>query len=246
MKPISLADLAAQVQRNADSFEKGWRSEELAKQLRNRRDQLTTLNERAHKVIEHRAIMLTVDPKLRIPKRKLSPAVKKLEKLEATLKIDITKIVETDALDAPALLDAFAEVEQSFLENWQKHSRPGKDLSGADALANVPELEEAVQKLRTTRDSLEVHSRTLPTDAASIASVRKLQEQIRKISEQLQTHGLDGEVLAFLTQTRTANKGVPVADLLSKPKVIKWLQSGKHSSQFLVIHKSTLSPSGII
>jgi hypothetical protein len=240
-KPNSLADLATQVQKNADSFERSWRGEQLAKQLRDRRDQLDKINERADNIVKQRGIMLSVDTKLRVPKRKLSPAIKKLEKLEAAVKIDINKIVESDSLDIPSLFEALGEVEQSFLEVWQKFTKPSKDVSGADALANVPELEQTVQKLRTTREQLEIQGRQLPAGTKEVTSVRNLQQQMLTLTDRLLTHGLDNDVLAFLAQTRIANKGVPIAELLNKPKILKWLEAGKNASPFVVLHKSALN-----
>lgn len=201
-KSHSLANLAAQVQANAERYERGWHGEQFAKQLRDRVTQLDGLIQRVAMLDEHRKAVAKADPKARVPKRRLNPAIKNIEKLESTVAIDIAKIVETNALDAVNLTEALQEAKQALFENWQKFAKAPKDVTAADALADVPELAETVRKLRTTREQLVVHGKQLPANLKEVATVRTLQEQLRTLSETLQTHGYDEEVLAFLAQTR--------------------------------------------
>lgn len=242
-KPNSLAALAAQVQANADRYERGWRGEQFAKQLRDRRTQLDGLIERVMKLAQQRKTVVTADPKARVRKRRLNPAIEKIKRLEATVEIDIAKVVETDALDTANLTEALKEAEQALLEIWQKFAKAPKDITGADALADVPELEDTVRKLRATREQLEIQAKQLPVNSKEVATVRTLQQQLRMLSDTLQTHGYDDEVLTFLAQTRVAHRGVSLADCLKNPKLREWLESGKNASPFVILHKSALSVS---
>ena len=240
LQPNSLAALAARVQGNADRYERGWRGEQFAKQLRDRRNQLDGVIERVVKLVQHRKAVVTADPKARVSKRRLNPTIKKIEKLESTIKIDIAKIVETDALDVANLTEALKEAEQSLLETWQKFAKLPKDIIGADALVDVPELEDTVRLLRATRAQLEIESNQLPANAKGVVTVRTLKQQLRTLSDTLQTHGYDDEVLAFLAQARAANRGVPLGDSIKNPKIREWLESGKNASSFVILHRSAL------
>ena len=242
-EPTSLAALAAQVQVNADRYERGWHGEQFAKQLRDRVTQLDGLIQSVVMLSEHRKAVVTADPKARVPKRRLNPAIKNIEKLESTAAIDINKIVETNALDAANLKEALQEAKQALFENWQKFAKAPKDITAADALADVPELTETVRKLRTIREQLEIQAKQLPANSKVVATVRTLQENLRTLNNTLQTHGYADEVLAFLAQTRVVNRGVPLADSLKSPKIREWLESGKNASQYVILHKSTLNVS---
>ena len=239
-KSDSLAALASSVQTNADKLASSWRGEQLAGQLRSRRDHLNTLIERVEKLAGHRAAVVAADPKARVGKRRLTPAINKLEKLESAVAVDIAKVVEPGALDYDNLAEALKEVEQALLETWQKFSKPPKDIPTADALADVPELKETVDKLRTTRGQLETHGEQLPVSIKDVATVRTLQKHLRTLSDKLQTHGYDEEVLAFLGRARVLPRGASLADSLADPKVRKWLESGKNASAFVILHKSAV------
>ena len=245
-KSNSLATLASSVQTNADKLARSWRGEQLAGQLRNRRDQLDTLIGRVETLSGHRAVVVAADPKARVPKRRLTPAINKLEKLESAVAVDIAKVVEPGALDTDNLAEALEEVEQALLETWQKFSRPPKDIPAADALADVPELEETVEKLRATREQLKTQSDLLPFSTKDVATVRTLQKHLRTLNDKLQTHGYDEEVLAFLGQTRMPARGAPLAGSLSSPKIRKWLESGKNASAFVIIHKLALGANSVL
>lgn len=240
-KSNSLAALAAHVQMNADKLERSWRGEQLAGQLRSRRDQLVTLIGRVERLARYRAAVIAADPKARVPKRRLSPAVKKIEKLESAAGVDIAKVVEPDALDAANLAEALKEVEQALLEVWQKFCKPPKDIPGAEALADVPELKESVDKLRSIRGQLEARGLQLPDDAKDAAAVIALQKQLRGLGDKLQAHGYDEEVLAFLGRARVLPRGASLADSLADPKVRKWLECGKNASAFIILHKSAVA-----
>lgn len=235
-KPTSLAALAEMMRANADKYERGWRGEQFARQLKERRDQLDGLIDRANNIEQQRKTLLHADPKTRIPKRRLSPAVKKLERLESTVKIDIAKILETDALDTANLKEAFQEAEDGLLETWQKFAKVPKEIAGAEDLADVPELRDNIRKLRTNRAEIEVLSSKLPTTASQIANVRKLIQELTKISDALKTHGYDEEVLEFLSSART--RGVALSECLKNQKIRQWLESGKNAASFLVFHRS--------
>ena len=242
-KPNSLASLAEQVQVNSERYERSWHGEEFANQLRNRSNQLGGLIVRVAQLAEQRKAVIAADPKTRVPKRRLNPAIKKIEKLEATVGIDIAKIVESGALDVDNLTEALKEAEQALLAGWQKFAKAPKDTTAADSLTDVPELEDTVRKLRETRQQLEIHSSRLPDTPAAVATVRALQKELNTLSEKVQTHGYDAEVLAFLAQSRVIHRGVPLADCLKNPKLREWLESGKNGAPFIILHKSALSVS---
>lgn len=235
-KPTSLAALAEVMRANADKYERGWRGEQFARQLRDRRDQLDELINRAKNIGQQRKILLNADPKLRIPKRRLSPAVKKLEKLESTIKIDIAKIVEPEALDTTNLKEAFQEAEGVLLESWQKFAKVPKEIAGAEELADVPELQDNIRKLRVNRAEIEMLSSKIPTATGHISTVRRLIQELTKISDALKTHGYDEQVLEFLSQTRT--RGVSLSECLRNQKIRQWLESGKNAAGFVVFHRS--------
>jgi len=245
-KPNSLAALASSVQTNADKLATSWRGEQLAGQLRNRRDHLDSLIGQVEKLAGHRAVVVAADPKARVPKRRLTPAINKLEKLESAVAVDIAKVVEPGALDTENLAEALKEVEQALLETWQKFSKPPKDIPGAEALADVPELKETSDKLRSIRGQLTDHSAKLPGDPKDAAAVLALQKQLCALGEKLQTHGYDEEVLAFLGRTRVLPRGASLADSLADPKVRKWLESGKNASAFVILHKSAVGGNSVL
>lgn len=239
----SLASLAAQVQINADRYERGWNGAQFAEQLRVRVTQIDGLIQIVERLDEHRRAVATADPKARVPKRRLNPAIKNIEKLESTVAIDIAKIVETNSLDAANLTDALQEAKQALFESWQKFAKAPKDVTAVDALADDPGLAETVSKLRTTREKIIIHSKQLPATSEEVATVRTLQDQLRTLSDTLLTHGYDEEVLAFLARTRVTNRGAPLAVSLDSPKIREWLESGKNASSFVILHKSALSVS---
>ena len=245
-KTNSLAALASSVQINADKLDRSWRGEQLAGQLRSRRDQLDALIGRVEKLARHRTAVIAADPKARVRKLRLTPAIKKLEKLESAVAVDIAKVVEPGALDTDSLAEALKEVEQALLETWQKFSKPPKDIPGAEALADVPELKETADKLGSIRGQLEARGVQLPDDPKDAAAVLALQKQLRALSEKLQTHGYDDEVLAFLGQARVLPRGAPLAGSLDNPKIRKWLESGKNASSFVILHKSALGASSTL
>ena len=169
--------------------------------------------------------------------------IKNIEKLESTVAIDIAKIVETNSLDAANLTEALQEAKQALFESWQKFAKAPKDVTAVDALADDPELAETVSKLRTTREQLVTHGKQLPANLKEVATVRTLQEQLRTLSDTLQTHGYDDEVLSFLAQTRVIHRGVSLADSLKHPQIREWLESGKNASPYVILHKSAVNVS---
>ncbi len=241
LKSNSLADLATEVQLKADRYDRSWRSEQLATQLQERRRQLDILIGRVTAIAAQRSIAVEVDPKIRVPKRRLGPAIKKVEKLEASVQIDVSKIVEADALDVTNLEEVLKEIEQTFLDSWQKFVKPPKDLIGTDSLVDVPELTDAVRQLKAFRIQLDGRSKILPSNGDVVLEVRSLQEKIQEISDTLRTHGFDDEVIAFLTQARIAVRGVPLGDVFKKQKIREWIEKGSNASAFVVVHKSLLN-----
>jgi hypothetical protein len=237
-KPTSLAALAAKVQANADQYERGWRNAQLSKQLIDRRNQFDGFIESVSALEKKQKLLAAAELKVRFPKRRIGPIIKRFEKLESTIKIDIAKVVEADAVDPANLKEALKECEQELLSNWQRFAKPTKEFSGADALADVPELESSVAKLRDVRVQLENHCLQLPPSAKEVAAVRKLKETIGELTVKLQTHGYDEDVLEFLTKTRSSVQGVSLAETLKNPKVRKWLETGKNAAKFIILHKS--------
>jgi hypothetical protein len=240
-KPTSLADLAKRVQEKADLAMRSWSSEELTKLLRTRCAQLEAVGARAGRVVTHRSVVLMADPSAKLPKKRISLRVKSLLKLEAAAEIDIRKIVEANVIDVQDLGEALQEAEKALLEAWQKFARPPKEASGADALFDVPELEQAARQLRATRQQLEEISKQLPTTEADVRVVRELQERLTALGDQIRTRGYPDEVLVFLSQVRTA-RGVPLADVLNNPTLRAWLDTKRNASALRVLHDSALNP----
>lgn len=235
-KTTSLAALAEAMRFNAEKYERSWRGEQFARQLRDRRNQLDELIERAKRIEQQRKVLFHADPKARIPKRRLSPAVKKLEKLESTVKIDVSKILEPEALDAANLKEAFQEAEETLLETWQKFAKVPKEIAGAEELAEVPELQDNIRKLKAGRAEIEALSSKIPTATSQITAVRKLIQELTKLGDALKTHGYDEEVLGFLSLART--RGVSLSECLNNKKIRQWLESRKNAAGFLVFHRT--------
>jgi len=241
MKAASLAELATRVHEKADASMRSWYGEELAKLLRARRTQLETLAERTGRIATQRSIVIKADPKVRVPKKRFTLRIKNLVKLETVAALDIRRIVEADAIDVEGLGEALEEAEEALLDAWQKFARTPREASGADALADVPEMEQTARQLRATRQQLEAKSKQLPTTEKDVRDVRELQQQLTALGDQIRTKGYPDEVLAFLSQVR-AGRGVALAEVLNNPTLRAWLDTKRNASALRVLHDSALNP----
>lgn len=231
---MSLFDLAAGVQTKTERLTRSRQGSELATNLRERLQQIAAIADRTGKLQTSREIIARAVPSVRVPRQRLRQRVKGLEKLETAVATDINKLTERDALDATAFDETLKEAEGAVLETWRKFAKPAREVAVGDVDDPVAD------ELRNLRQQLDTRATQLPAGEPDIAEVIRLKKKIGELTDRLLASGYDEEILRFLAQTRTG-RGVPLAEVLAKPKLLQWLQEKKHAAVLRVVHEAVLS-----
>jgi hypothetical protein len=236
----SLSQLAERVTKQADRVLLHRKSATLLQDLKGRLDQIQDLNKQVLEISCGAALLLEVDPKLRVPKKRLSPRLKTLRKTEEKVAIEPTAIIPPEALDIAGLEEALAEVKKELLKRWSDFAKPERSIQGLESLADDAAVADTVKQLRLLLAQLEVDQADLPTKKSDVEEVRKTRKRLATLANQLIAFGYEEDVLAFLNKARDT-RGVPISDVLKNPKLRKWLEDGKHTAHFRIVHESVLS-----
>jgi len=236
----SLSQLTERVAKQADRLLNHQKSATLLNDLLERQNQLRNLNAELQKLLTGAALLLDVDPKLRVPRKRLSPRLKTLRKLEEKVALDPVSILPPEALDIAGLQEAVEEIDKDLLKRWGEFAKPDRSAQGLETLGDDKAIADTVRQLQVVRSDLEARQAILPSKKPDIDEVRKLKKRLQTLADQLIAHGYEDDILSFITKARES-RGVPVPEVLKNPKLRKWLEDGKHAANFRIVHESVLN-----
>jgi hypothetical protein len=236
----SLSLLADRVAKQAERLLTHQKSATLLGDLSERQSQLHTLNGDLENLQTASSLLLEVDPKLRVPRKRLSPRLKNLRKLQEKVTIDPLVILPAEALDVAGLEEATEEIRKALLKRWCEFAKPERAAQGLETLGDDTTVSNTVRQLQTTRSELEEWQASLPAKKSEVEDVRKLKKRLEELADQLIAHGYDEAILSFITKAREP-RGTAIAEVLNNPKVRKWLEDNRHASRFRIVHESVLS-----
>ena len=199
--------------------------------LQTRRDGLKLLAAKVQNLVEA-ARVLNLAGSAVTPALEFVPARQATAELRGRYHRDPQSVRRAQPASLKAPLEPF---EGKLSQRWKEAAAPPPGaVALAELLVRFPQFTEARIQIRRLCERLIEEARTLPKGMDDLERVRTWQQEIQDRIETLEDDGMDADVQQFL---RGSTTGVPLDELLDKPKVMEFLRTQDLLSSLTVIFR---------
>jgi hypothetical protein len=227
-----LVKKAKQLQEAATQFEQRQISADLQTALQSRLGQIEPLKRELSRCLIAHQLISETGVTVGVPKTELRHAADRLQVLLIQFDDKPEVIKEPNALDVSSLSSLIKKCLNALFESWKTFvSPPGEGDPLVQVLSRFDSLKASASDLADVRLMLRQLAQQLPKSRSDVAKALKLKKRQIELLKSFSDSGLDAEVEDFLSR---ASSGVPLAELIERPKLMKWIKEQNLLDSFIV------------
>ena len=234
---IKMTDLVKLFISEAGNYKNRQETKEIILQFHHRKTQLETLCEKGKMLSNCSVSMENKKISHNVPKRKLSPRIKDLEKLIEEYETSPEIIVKPKKFDSQSFEEMFSDIEDKLKAVWKIFANYDKRADSYIKIADDdPLTDNTLKKLKGLVDELNNLKAILPEKIGDIDYVQNIKEDILQKCDCMEAEGLDEEIGKFLVEVRSLY-GFPLKKLLRSEKILDWLKIKDRAESFKIQRK---------
>jgi hypothetical protein len=233
--PVSLAGLADEVRKLAARFQHLKKVGSAVDDLHVQAEELRKLADRARPLAVARGLIAAEGPIPGLPVERLTEARDRVATAAEQFRADAVAGPQPP-LEFPPLRRALDSAEAALKAAWAAlATAPIEGEAMLPILEHHPSFWDAIRRSRAARVELHKLAASLPTTAHAVERVKMYRATLQDALGSLEAQGFDAESLDFL---RRCPAGYPLADLLDRPDLIKWLRAQEKMLASLTVRSS--------